>query len=344
MDKAFYITQDDLALKFSHGNGTRALSFDRSALEPDGWRTRAKCKLADLLGLRLSVSAERVEALRQSAVDDVTITALVMSVSDGLSIPAYLLEPQCPETPTRAVMAIHGHGEVEPCIGAYDDYHHSFALELAQSGHIVLCPELRGFGVLKDVALQGTGTRLDYWNWGKHMAYSLVTDGMLHGKPLIGETVEDMLCWENWLANEKGIQAVDVAGISYGGDLALIYPVFSERVERIFASGTLGSFSVIFSRCYNAPAHCIPGVLQWMDRSDIAGLNAPRLLAIHYGELDVPGPDNFSASYNETVPRSLKELQSIYNAFGVGDQVQLIVSPGKRHEMDNQALVHFLER
>ncbi len=176
------------------------------------------------------------------------------------------------------------------------------------------------------------------------MAYSLVTEGLLHGKSLIGATVEDLLCWEQWLASSKSIRKFDVAGISYGGDLAITYPVFSDRVDRIFASGTLGSLSVIFSRCYNAPAHVIPGILRWMDRSDIAGLNAPRPLAIHYGELDVPGPDNFSASYNETVAESLSELREIYKAFDSDSQVSLVVSKGKHHEMDNQALVTFLAR
>src|SRR4051794_9493071 len=72
---------------------------------------------------------------------------------------------------------------------------------------------------------------------------------------------EDLLRWEGWLARTHGIKAVQVAGISYGGDLALTCPVFSARVERIFASGTFGSFAPIFERCYNAPAHTVPGVL-----------------------------------------------------------------------------------
>jgi dienelactone hydrolase len=344
MDTAFYITEKDLTLNFSHGEGERRLAFGATALEPAAWRARARQKLADLLELALPVTARGVEALRETRLEgSVRLTALRMAVSPALSIPAYLLTPEAPVTSARAVLALHGHGEAEPCIGARDDDHHAFALELARRGHIVLCPELRGFGTLKDVARHTPGARLDYWAWGEHMAYSLVSDCVLHGTSLIGETVADLLRWEGWLADARDIERVDVAGISYGGDLALTYPVFSRRVERIFASGTLGSFSVIFRRCYNAPAHVIPGVLRWMDRSDIAGLNAPRPLALHYGELDTPGPENFSASYNETVPRSLQELRAIYRAFGAEDRVQLIVSPGKKHEMDNAALATFLE-
>lgn len=109
-----------------------------------------------------------------------------------------------------------------------------------------------------------------------------------------------------------------------------------------FASGTLGSFAPVFGRCYNAPAHCIPGILEWMDRSDIAGLNAPRPIALHYGELDTPGPTNNSASYNETVEPALAELREIYQAFGANPLPKLIVTPGRAHEMDRAALLDFL--
>ncbi len=113
---------------------------------------------------------------------------------------------------------------------------------------------------------------------------------------------------------------------------------------RIFASGTLGSFAAIFARSGNAPAPCIPGVLNWLDRADIAGLNAPRPLAVHYGGLDVPGPDNGSASYNETVPDAFQRLHRIYEAAGAGGAVSMHVTKNSGHEMDNGLLLDFLGR
>lgn len=341
MDRQFLVDRAELTLRFTHPTGSRRLSFHQYQGSPAEWQRVCRDQLRALLAIS-TVEPGEVTAVRTQRVDGVEIQALIMQVDETLSIPAYLLQPAKPAMVEKAVMAIHGHGEVGPCIGLDDDYHHQFALELAQAGHRVLCPELRGFGALRDLAHGSAGRRLDYWTWeGGPMAYSLVTDGFLYGQTLVGQTVEDLLRWESWLHHAQGVEQVAVAGISYGGDLALMYPVFSNRITRIFASGTLGSFAAIYSRCYNAPAHCVPGILEWMDRADIAGLNAPRPLAIHYGELDTPSEKNYSASYNETVGDSLKELREIYRAFDAEGAVELTTTPNKGHEMDIEALLRF---
>ena len=337
--QGFLIKKAELNLRFSRPPAERRLSFHNSEIPPEEWKAQAKARLKELLSIADTTPGE-VRELRAMEYQGVTIQALVMEISDDFSIPAYLLIPGPSAARKSAVMAIHGHGSVEPAIGLVDDYHHLFALELARDGHLVLAPELRGFSTLNDLAEHIEINRLDYWI-GRYSQFTLVTDGFLYGKSLIGETVEDLLRWEEWLAVTHEVEELDVAGISYGGDVSIIYPVFSSRIRKIFASGTMGSFSVIFQRCYNAPAHCIPGILKWMDRSDIAGLNAPRPIVLHYGELDTPSPTNASASYNETVPRSLEELRAIYGAFGAEDAVKLIVTQGKHHEMDIPRLLEF---
>lgn len=343
IDRSFPIDESELELAYRHPAGDPALSFAKSVVNPNIWAQQCTQKLKELLGLSMQhPSPGPVTRLRDIEVGKITVQALVMDVQPHLSIPAYLLVPHDPIDPRRAIMCLHGHGRVEPCLGLSDDYHHQFAWELAKQGHIVLAPELRGFGVLRDMTRHLDGYRLDYWVWGGHVAFTLVTDAFVHGSTLMGETIDDLLRWEHWLRTEMGIATIDSAGMSYGGDLAIMYPVFSDRVDRIFASGTLGSFTAVFGRCYNAAAHCIPQVLKWMDRSDIAGLNAPRPILLHWGEQDTPGPDNYSAAYNETVEPSLEELLTIYRAFDAEDQVQIHISPDLGHEIDIPALIEFM--
>jgi len=340
-DEKFFVRPEELTLHGLRAPGARELSFAKHKGDLEAWRKACRAKLAELLGFQ-PPSAGRVERRRTITHEDVQIEAWVMQVNKDLSIPAYLLIPKSKPPEGRAVMAIHGHGRAEPCVGQRDDYHHYFALRLAQAGHLVLCPELRGFGALADMTFSDENRWLNYWGGRRYGHFTLVTDGLLHGRTLIAETIEDLLRWENWLAETRNIKVFDVPGISYGGDLVITYPAFSERVGKMYCSGSMGSFAPIFVRCCNAPAHCVPSVLQWMDRSDIAGLNAPRPIRLHYGELDVPGPDNGSASYNETVEPALAELRTIYHAFGAEDKVSMHVSKGRRHEFEIPDLLEFL--
>jgi dienelactone hydrolase len=334
----FLISQDELNLSFKYSDPERQLSFANYQGTYEEWKQATFQKFVELIAYKAPVQRS-VRELRSMLHEGITYHALIMEAGAQLSIPAYLLVPS--GNIRGYVMAIHGHGDVEAMIGLRDDYHHCFAMELAKQGFMVLCPEHRGFSTLGNLSADIPGDNLDYWV-SRVNQFTLVTEGFLYGNTLIGETIADFVAWEEWWTRTYQVNRFEVAGISYGGDLALYYPLFSERVDKIFCSGSLGSFSGIFATSYNAPAHCIPGILKWMDRSDIAGLNAPRPILLHYGELDTPGPHNYSAAYNPSVGPSVRELKEIYKQSGAEEKVILKVTPEFHHEMDNQLLISFV--
>jgi len=159
---------------------------------------------------------------------------------------------------------------------------------------------------------------------------------------LIGDTVNDLYAGGSYLRAYTKQDKYSVAGISYGGDLVLTLAALDEKVDRTFASGTLGSMDVIFDTAFNAPAHCVPNILKYMDRQEIASCIAPRRLAVHYGELDTPSPSNSSASFNDTAIPAFNAVQEFYEKTGAGNNIELIISPDRAHEMDNTALIAFL--
>ena len=346
MDESFLITPSELVLKHAHPPGRRTLSFKNAGLPFPDWRARCRAKLKEVLNAG-DATPGPVRELRSAEHEGVRVHALLMSMGGTLTLPAYLLHPESEPRPGRTVMAIHGHsvGNMAGPLGLKKGGYNAFALRLSQAGFRVLAPFARGFGILRDVARDHPDFTLEY---EQSMHFSYVMDAFIHGLTVAGENTADLLRWENWLAAEHAVTALAAAGLSYGGDLALLYPALSERVERSFCSGASGNMALHFSRCHNGPAHCIPGILNWMERSDIAGLIAPRPLVIHYGERDRPGKvdgklTNLAAANNESVPELMDEVKAIYAAAGAEDKVKLHITPAVGHVLDVDALLAFLK-
>src|ERR1041385_360733 len=101
-------------------------------------------------------------------------------------------------------------------------------------------------------------------------------------------------------------------GISGGGTVTVFSTALEPRIRAALVSGYLNTFK----DSVGSLAHCIdnyvPGILNYAEMHDIAGLIAPRPLFVESGEKDNISPIKASiASFNE--------VQKIYGVFGAAD-------------------------
>ena len=82
---------------------------------------------------------------------------------------------------------------------------------------------------------------------------------------------------------------------------------------------------------------------QWLDLSDVIGLVAPRPLLVHWGEQDTDRAGR-SAAYNRGSMPTYDAAREIYVASGAAENIAYHVSPGLRHEFDNEVAQEFLAR
>ena len=120
VDGEFFVRPEELTLRCLQKPGRRALSFANYKGNPEAWRKACREKFAELLGYT-PPSPGRPRRLRTIEHQGVTIEAWLMEVDDNLSMPAYVLIPKSAPKGRQAVMAIHGHGVAEPCVGLRDD-------------------------------------------------------------------------------------------------------------------------------------------------------------------------------------------------------------------------------
>jgi cephalosporin-C deacetylase-like acetyl esterase len=334
------IPKEELILKYSYKLPEKSYAYKESE-DPIIWQDKCLSKLQELIASDFNIEDRTYETHHTTITDFGTVNSLIMHINKNLSLPGYLLLPKIVKH-EMPVIAVQGHAyDVRGILGIKDDYHHGFGKELCLAGFVTLVPELRGFGTIVNLAADD-GRKLIYYNWGELMAYTLVTDAFIKGYTLVGDTINDLYAWGTYLLNYTKKKNYSVAGISYGGDLALILAALDKKIEKTFASGTLGSMEPIFETCYNAPAHCIPNILKYMDRQEIASCIAPRSLAVHYGELDKPSPQNSSAANNETAIIVYNKVKHFYEKLNGEDNIKLIITPNIKHEMDNNALINYM--
>ena len=271
----------------------RRLRFGaRTRSEADAWQKTLRAKITELAG---GFPQER-PALRPVTLDTRTFPKytrekIVFDSRPGVSVLAYLLLPADARTPAPTVICIPGHGRgVDDVVGIDEQgrertdkagYQHDFAIQVAEAGLAALAIEPLGFGCRRDPlnARQGLGRKA---------CEPAAGAALLVGETMIAWRVWDVMRAIDYIATRRELDAdrVGCTGISGGGTATLFSAALEPRIKAAMVSGYLNTFR----DSIGSLAHCIdnyvPGILNWAEMHDIAGLIAPRALFVESGEKD----------------------------------------------------------
>ena len=321
----------------------RRLRFGaRTRAEADAWQKTLRAKITELAG---GFPQER-PALRPVTLDTRTFPKytrekIVFDSRPGVSVLAYLLLPADARTPAPTVICIPGHGRgVDDVVGIDEQgrertdkagYQHDFAIQVAEAGLAALAIEPLGFGCRRDPlnARQGLGRKA---------CEPAAGAALLVGETMIAWRVWDVMRAIDYIATRRELDGdrVGCTGISGGGTATLFSAALEPRIKAAMVSGYLNTFR----DSIGSLAHCIdnyvPGILNWAEMYDVAGLIAPRPLFIESGEKDDIFP--IAASIE-----SFKRVREIYGVFEASDRVEQEVFPGE-HSFWGKRGIPFLAR
>jgi dienelactone hydrolase len=305
----------------------RRLRFSASTRsQAEKWQKTLRAKLTELVGgFPDARQPLRPITLETRTFAGYTREKIVFDSAPGVSVLAYLLLPEKTRRPAPVMICVPGHGRgVDDIVGIDDKgvertdkggYQHDFAIQVAEAGIAAMAIEPMGFGCRRDPinARQGLGRK----------ACDPVAGGaLLVGQTMIGWRVWDVMRTIDYIATRSELDRnrVGCMGISGGGTVTVFSTALEPRIQVALVSGYLNTFRDSIGSLSHCSDNYVPGILNWAEMHDIAGLIAPRPLFVESGEKDNIFPVQASIE-------SFNEVQKIYGVFGVRDAVEQEVFP-----------------
>jgi len=320
------------SLEFSlrrYDEAERRLRFDaRTAGGARTWQSRLRRQLVRLMGGFPARKCDLApEVLDRRRMDGYTREKIALWSRPGLRVIGYFLLPEKFRAPGPAMICLPGHGRgVDDIIGIEEDgtqraqwggYQNDFALQAVANGFAALAIEQLGFGYRRDRKAREGGS-------GASSCQPAAGAALLLGETMIGWRVYDAMRALDYLLTRPEVDGsrVGCVGISGGGTTTLHAAAVDPRIAFAFVSGY---FNTIRDSIFSI-SHCmdnyIPGMLQYAEMWEIAGLIAPRPCFVESGTKDEIFPV-------AATRRAFEELQKIYRAFGAEDRLGLHVFRGE---------------
>jgi dienelactone hydrolase len=326
-----------------YATAPRRLRFDaRTRSQAEKWQKALRSKLAELMGgFPTARPPLRAVTLETRTFPGYSREKIVFDSQPGVSVLAYLLVPEKVRRPAPVMICVPGHGRgVDDIVGIDEKggdrtdkpgYQHDFAIQVAEAGITALAIEPFGFGCRRDPINVQKGL-------GRSACDPAAGGALLVGQTMIGWRVWDVMRAIDYVASRAELDRnrVGCMGISGGGMVTTFAAAVDTRIRVSLVSGYLNTFR----DCVGSLAHCIdnyvPGILNWAEMHDIAGLIAPRPLFVESGEKDNIFPIRASIA-------SFGEVRKVYSIFGAEARVEHEVFPDE-HSFWGRRGIPFLTR
>jgi dienelactone hydrolase len=324
-----------------HSSAPLRLTFRaKTRHQAEAWQRALRSKLTELVG----GFPDRHAPLRAQTLDVRDFPAykrekFVFESRPGVGVLGYLITPKNTRSPLPAVVCLPGHGRgVDDIVGIDEHgndrtgdpgYQHDFALQAAARGLAAVAIEPMAFGCRRDALTRRKGP-------SAYACQPVAGSALLLGETMIGWRVFDVMRTIDWIETRPELDAkrVGCMGISGGGTCTLFASALEPRIRAAMVSGYLNTFQASIMSMSHCIDNYVPGILQWAEMYDIAGLIAPRPLFSEGGDRDPIFPV-------EATRESFTRVQRIYQAFGAPDAVQQEIFPGV-HEFNGARGLPFL--
>ncbi|MCQ4913981.1 MULTISPECIES: alpha/beta hydrolase family protein [Bacteroides] len=298
--------------------------------EVDVWQTEFRDKLKERLGisqLEKQLASFKIKARKINSEDIGYAIRERWEIwtEPTVPLPFVLLLPKNKEGNLPLMITPHGHGKnTETYAGIYlseqeriegEIGERNVAVQAVQNGFIAIAPTSRGFGK--------TRTSEDKAKDVPYSCRTLLMQDLLVGRTPIGDRVWDISKLIDWALAELPVDKsnIIVSGNSGGGTTTLFAGACDTRISMSIPSSYFCTFTGSIGAMYHCDCNYVPGILEYGEMSDIAGLIAPRFFCTLNGKDDTMFP------LKET-QKAFINLKKIYTAAGVPDNCELYIGNG----------------
>lgn len=282
--------------------------------QAEAWQKKLRAKITELIG---GFPAQRAPLQPQTLeVHDFPVyrrEKFVFQSRPGLYVLGYLLTPREPATPHAAMICIPGHGRgVDDIVGIdaqghdrtnKDGYQHDFAIQVVEHGMAAVAIEPMAFGCRRDALTRKKGESVT-------ACQPTAGAALLLGQTITGWRVYDVMRTIDWIETRPQLDArrIGCMGISGGGTVTVFAAALDTRIRAAMLSGALATFRDSIMSLSHCIDNYVPGLLEWAEAYDVAGLIAPRALFVESGSRDEWFPVEASRA-------SFAHVKKVYEAF-----------------------------